>query len=174
MTVFEPDKKIERFLTTLWKVGKGGEDLLLVVLLLAMIGLAGLLILLRNVFDSGLIWGDELLRILVMWLCLVGAIAASRDDNHINIDLLSRLLPPGGQLLVRIITDLFTVVVCALLAWYSWRFVRMEIEFGARILSGYPAWLAQVILPVGFGLIAYRYLWHLIRRTLQLAGRRSS
>lgn len=167
-------EQISRFLATLWKTGKAAEDLLLVLLLLLMIGMAGLLITLRNLFDSGLIFGDELLRVLVLWLCLVGAIAASRDDNHINIDLLSRWLPPSVQQLLRIFTDLFTLVVCGVLAWYSWRFVRMEIDFGSHIFNGYPAWLAQIILPVGFALIAYRYLWHLVRRTLCLLRRCTS
>ncbi|MDF1579583.1 MAG: TRAP transporter small permease [Desulfuromonadales bacterium] len=167
-------KSAARVLTILWKIGKGGEDLLLVVLLLVMIGLAGLLILLRNVFDSGLIWGDELLRILILWLCLVGAVAASRDDNHINIDLLSRFLPPSVQLMMRMFTDMFTAVVCLVLAWYSWSFVRMEIEFGSQVLIDYPSWLAQIILPAGFGLIAYRYLWHFIRRASCLLGKRGA
>lgn len=167
-------KRTTRVLTVLWRIGKGGEDLLLVVLLLVMIGLAGLLILLRNVFDSGLIWGDELLRILILWICLVGAVAASRDDNHINIDLLSRFLPPPVQLMMRMFTDIFTIVVCLVLSWYSWSFVRMEIEFGSQVLIDYPSWLAQIILPVGFGLIAYRYLWHFIRRVLCLLGQRGT
>ena len=68
------------------------EDGLLVLLLAAMIGLAGTQILLRNVLDTGLGWGDPLLRVTVMWIGLLGAMAASRDDNHITIDLVSRIL----------------------------------------------------------------------------------
>ena len=48
------------------------EDGILVVLLSVMILLAAAQILLRNVFDIGLFWGDQTLRILVLWVSLMG------------------------------------------------------------------------------------------------------
>ena len=69
------------------------EDGLLVSLLVLMVLLATGQILLRNLFDAGLSWGDPSLRLMVLWLALLGAMAATRDDNHIRIDLLSRYLP---------------------------------------------------------------------------------
>lgn len=159
-------------LSRLWCWGKRLEDIFLALLLLVMIVLAVLLIVMRNVFDSGLVWGDELLRILVLWLCLVGAMAASRDDNHLSIDVVSRFLPPHIQVMTRIATNLFTAVVCAVIAWYSFKFVRIEAEFGSKVLGHWPSWVAQGILPLGFGLIAYRYLLHTTRKTIQLCRRR--
>ena len=153
-----------RPLGRLWRWGKRAEDLLLAALLLAMVVLAVLLIVLRNAFDSGIVWGDELLRILVLWLCLVGSIAASRDDNHLAIDVVSRFLPAPFQSLARALTHFFTAAICATIAWYAWKFVRIEAEFGARVLGQWPSWAVQSILPVGFALIAYRYLMHGLRR----------
>jgi TRAP-type C4-dicarboxylate transport system permease small subunit len=48
------------------------EDALLVVLLSTMIVLAGTQIILRNFLDSGFVWIDPLLRVLVLWLGLLG------------------------------------------------------------------------------------------------------
>ena len=67
------------------------EDALLVLLLSAMIALASTQILLRNLFDSGFVWIDPLLRVLVLWLGLIGATVATRNNRHIRIDLLSKL-----------------------------------------------------------------------------------
>lgn len=158
-------------LSRLWCLGMKLEDIFLALLLLAMIVLAVLLIVLRNLFDSGLVWGDELLRILVLWLCMVGSMAASRDDNHLSIDVVSRFLPPHMQLGVRIITNLFTALVCGVIAWYSWSFVRVEAEFGSQVLGHWPSWTAQAILPLGFGLISLRYLSHTVRKSRQLLQR---
>lgn len=133
------------------------EDSVLIALLLSMIVLSVLQILLRNVFETGLFWADGLLRIEVLWLALVGAIVASREDRHITIDLFTRYVPPRLRLALRVLTDLFTDVVCSLLAWYAWRFVRVEQEFGSILLGQYPSWIFQSIIPVGFGVIAYRY-----------------
>ena len=65
------------------------EDALLVLLLSAMIVLAATQIMLRNFFDSGFVWIDPLLRVLVLWLGLIGATVATRNNRHIRIDLLS-------------------------------------------------------------------------------------
>jgi len=139
------------------------EDGFLVGLLGAMILLAATAIVQRNIFDAGFIWADELLRLMVLWVALLGAVSASREDHHIRIDLLTRYLPFAWRRYTRMFTDLFTVAVCGLVAWYAFQFVQLEYEFGSEVLDGYPAWIVQMILPVGFGLIALRYLVLLVR-----------
>lgn len=102
------------------------EDGILVSLLTVMIGLAGTQILLRNLWDTSIGWGDPLLRVTVMWVGLLGAMAASRDDNHITIDLVSRFLEGRAEAATRIITGLVGAVVCTALAWHGMRFVLFE------------------------------------------------
>jgi hypothetical protein len=84
------------------------EDLLLTLLLSAMIAIAAAQILLRNLFDWNFSWGDPLTRILVLWVGLLGALAASRSNRHISIDLLSPLLRGRVRALVQAGTALFT------------------------------------------------------------------
>lgn len=134
------------------------EDALLVLLLAAMVVLAGGQILLRNVLDAGLVWADPLLRVLVLWVGMAGAMAAARADRHITVDVLSRLLPERARRGARALTDLATAVVCALLAWHAARFVAAELEGGAVVFAGVPAWTCQLILPLGFAVMALRYL----------------
>jgi TRAP-type C4-dicarboxylate transport system permease small subunit len=150
------------------------EDALLVLLLAGMIVLATGQILLRNLFESGFIWGDELLRIMLLWLTLFGAMAASRDDKHINVDIFSRFLPQHVAPWVRSLLDLFTVVVCWTIAWYSLRFVRTEAEFGSQLLGELPSWWFQAVIPIGFALIGLRYLIFLLGRCKSLPLTRSN
>jgi len=128
-----------------------------VLILTAMIGLATTQIVLRNLFDVGFIWGDEMLRMLVLWLAVGGAVAASRSDKHIRIDLLNRYLPERAVRGVKVVLHLFTAAVSGVMAWYSLAFVRMSWEFGDVLLGSVPAWIPQAVLPVGFALIAWRY-----------------
>ncbi|MGD8591878.1 MAG: TRAP transporter small permease subunit, partial [Gammaproteobacteria bacterium] len=86
----------------------GFEDSLLAMLLIAMILLAGTQILLRNVFETSLVWADPLLRITVLWAALLGALAASRDNKHITIDVLTRVMNEKARQATRIFTSLFT------------------------------------------------------------------
>ncbi len=146
------------------------EDGLLVFTLTAMILLAGLQIVLRNGWDSGLTWGDPLLRILVLWVGLLGAMAATRANNQITIDLLSRLLSERLNRIKSVVVDLFAAVVCGLLAYHSARFVMMEYEDGMMAFAAVPAWLCELILPLGFGLMALRYLLFCIGHLLGRDG----
>ena len=134
------------------------ENSLLVVLFIALLGLSGGQIILRNVFSSGLFWSDELVRLLVLWLAVVGALAATRDRRHIAIDLIARALPALPQRIVRSIVGVFAGVVSATFAWQAWRFVMDSRDFGDTVLGGWPAWYFQLILPLGFALIAWRFL----------------
>ncbi|MEE9523493.1 MAG: hypothetical protein V3V59_01950, partial [Thermodesulfovibrionales bacterium] len=51
---------------------------------------------------------------------------------------------------------------CSVVAWHSLTFVQMEKEVASVILSGFPAWVFQSIIPLCFGLIAWRYLMYFI------------
>ena len=144
-------------LARLERAGRLAEDALLVALLTGLILLAAGQILLRNVFDIGFIWGDEALRMLVLWLAVAGAVAASRDDRHINIAVLDRFLPGRLGAAKDLFVHLFTAAICGVVAWYGLGFVRTSHEFGDLLLGQVPAWIPQLVLPVGFGLISYRY-----------------
>jgi TRAP-type C4-dicarboxylate transport system permease small subunit len=133
------------------------EEGLLVLMLSAMILLAAWQILLRNLFDSGLFWADPALRMMVLWLALLGAIAATQDDRHIRIDLFSRFLSARGKAWTQLITDLFSGVVCGLIAWHGGRLVYFEWQDGTKLFGALPAWLGESIIPLGFGIMALRF-----------------
>lgn len=145
------------------RLGRWLENLLLGLVLFAMIALAAAQVLLRGTFGSSLAWADEALRLLVLWSAMLGAIAATRDNVHLRIDLLSRFLPAVWRRITAVIVDVFAAGVSGILAWYSWRFVAESREFGDQILGDWPAWPFQAVLPVAFALIAYRYLLGLPR-----------
>lgn len=151
------------FFESLGRYGKLAEDILLVTTFLALVVFAGLQIVLRNIFDSGLSWIDPVLRILVLWVGMLGAVAASREDRHINIDVLSRFIPPALLPWSKRIVALASAAVCALLAWHTFRFVRDEYAWSDVEVAGVPVWLWQSILPLGFALMAWRFALLVIR-----------
>ena len=150
------------------KVGRTAEDAVLVIILTGMILLAAGQIVARNFFSFGFIWSDELLRMLVLWIAVAGAVAASRTDKHINIAILDRFLSPRLNDGVKIIIDLFSAGVCAVVTLYSINIVLTSNEFDDGLLGGVPAWLLQLVLPVGFGLISWRYTLFSLKRLAAL------
>ena len=137
--------------------GRATEDALLVGMLAVMVLLAGVQILARNFLGEGLVWSDQLLRILVLWVGVLGALAASRDNNHIVIDLVPKLLPARAKRGIEILIFAFTSAVSALVAWHAARFVIAEYGYSQPLLGPVPGWVFQTIIPLGFGLIAWRY-----------------
>ena len=155
--------------STLERAGTIIEDGLLSVLLLSMIGLAVGQIVGRNVFNTTFVLGDELLRLMVLWLTLAGALAASRADRHIAIAVLDRFLDGRVLDFTRAFLHLFTAAICALLCWYSLAFVLGSREYGDQLLGDLPAWVLQAPLPLGFGLMAWRHLLNAVLHALGLA-----
>lgn len=166
-----PVGRYEGFLARADRLGRAVETTALASVLCAMILLGAAQILLRNLLGTGFPWADETLRLLVLWVAMLGAVAASRENRHIRIDVITRFLPRHPQLVIGIFLDLLTAVISAMIAWYSWLFVREAYEFGDEVLNGLPAWPFQAILPVAFALVAYRYLvWSLRRLQALLRG----
>lgn len=140
-----------------------------VVVSFAALLLLGLLqIILRNVFASGLLGTDELLRHLVLWIGFLGASLATREQRHLRIDILARVLPTRYQPWLDCVTHLLALAGCVLLAQAAWAFVREEWSAGTMLATGIAAWIAQSIIPLGFCLMACRFAIHVINACAQL------
>jgi len=142
------------------RVIRAVEDVILALVLSVMIGLAATQIVLRNVFDAGLMWADPMLRVMVLWVGLLGAIVATRMDKQITVDVLSRLLPSRWTAAARVVTDLFTAGVSLILAWHAGRLVIDERLVGTVAFANVPMWVCESILPVAFLVIGVEYLVH--------------
>ncbi len=145
-------------LQRLEKTGTAIETVFLVSLLTTMMLVAVGQIVLREVFGTGMTWADELIRLIVLWLAMVGSVAACRENRHIRIDALSHILPDALVGWVRVLVDLFAAVVCVLVAFHAWRYLQIEIEYEDTVLIDTPAWIAHGVIPVAFALIAYRFV----------------
>ena len=83
---------------------------------------------------------------------------ASRDDSHIRIDLLGRMVKPEHRHWLLRLTRLFTCFVLVLFTWGSGQFVYYEYVDNAIAFGDVPAWLCEIIMPIGGGVMALRYL----------------
>ncbi len=133
------------------------EDALLALLLTAMIGVAATQVLLRNFFDTGLYWGDSAVRVMVLWVAMLGAMVASRSDEHIRIDLAGRYLPEAMKVHVARIVNFSVFALLCAFAWHSAEFVRYEYEDQTVAFAEIPAWMCEIIMPIGAAVMALRY-----------------
>ncbi len=94
-----------------------GEAAIAVIVLLALIGVAALQSLLRNMADaevdwansalSSMAWADPFMEKATLWLAMLGASLATHYDKHIAIDVLSRIAKPKARAAMRGVVSLF-------------------------------------------------------------------
>ena len=125
------------------------------LLVLAMVLLAGAQIVLRNAFDTGIAWVDPVLRAMVLWAAMLGALAAARDDKHIGIDFVTHFVHGRARRAMRSVTLLFAAGISALMAWHGYGLVQLDYGSGVEV-GGIPGWIVEAVIPVGFGLLALR------------------
>ena len=150
--------KFRQFLARLDSAGTALETVMLVSMLSAMMLVAVGQIVMREAFGTGFGWADELVRLMVLWLALIGSIAACRENRHIRIDALSHVLPDSAVNVLRVIVDIFAAVVCGVIAIQAWRYLQIEIEYEDTVLVDTPAWIAHSIMPIAFALMSYRFV----------------
>jgi TRAP-type C4-dicarboxylate transport system permease small subunit len=145
------------------------EEILLCFLLILMVLLGFIQILFRNVISVGLYWIDPLLRHSVLWVALLGASAATREDRHISIDLLSGRLGPRIRYWVQTVIHLFAAIVCFLLIMPAVQFVQDEYQVGKVLALGIPVWVSQSIIPVMLVVLSLRFLgkaWAFLKKAI--------
>ena len=134
------------------------EDWFLIINLAIMVVLAVAQIFFRNVFGEGVVWIDPLLRVLVLWVAIAGAVVATRTDNHIRIDFFTRYVSLKYIKHLQRSVYAFCIFVCGFIAYHAVRFVQMDYEFNTIAFANIPAWITELIIPIGFFMIAFRYL----------------
>lgn len=127
-------------------------------LLLAMVVLSGLQILLRNAWESGLLWIDPLLRHFVLLLAFLGALTATGQKRHLQINLLGRLLSGGWSRVVGTFVALAGALVCLELARASLALMAEEIPTGEIAFLSVPTWSVIAVFPVSFLGMAFRLM----------------
>jgi TRAP-type C4-dicarboxylate transport system permease small subunit len=137
--------------------GTAAENGSLVLLLSAMMLLAVGQIVLRIFFNMGFVWADELIKLMVLWIALIASVAAARNSKHLRIDVLSHFVPEKYARIPKIIVEAFAAFMCGLLAWQSYRYVSLTVEFEDTVLVDLPAWIAYSVLPLAFALMSYRF-----------------
>ncbi len=133
-------------------------DTILCLILVALILLACTQIGLRTFFSGGLLWADPLLRYLVLWCGMLGAVVATREKKHIAIDVVGYLAPEQLKPWLSLILNLFSTLVAAILTWAAVIFVSNERLFGGSPLLTIPTWIWYLIFPIAFTLITVHFL----------------
>jgi len=96
-------------------------EALLVLMLSAMVVMVFGNVVLRYGFNSGLDFSEELSRFFFIWITFLGAIIAMRQNAHLGLDTLIRVLPRTGKKFCFGLSNLLMLGCCALMLYGTWR-----------------------------------------------------
>lgn len=135
------------------------EEYLTAALLAAMTLLTFAQVVLRYMFDSGLIWALEATTYLFGWLVLIGISAGVRTNSHIAVDFVSGRLRAGAQKTVALVAVSLSLLYAALMCYGSWTLIEQLRVFGSLAHDiPLPRWILLSSLPLGFTLLGLRIL----------------
>ncbi len=136
----------------------GRFDEAMASLALALMMLIPLLeMLLRPLLGRGVANAPVLVQHLGLVLAMFGALAAERHGHLTTLG--SGLGSLGGarlQAAFALFARASAALICALLAWASWRFVQSEMSASQVLAYGVPVWWVQATMPACFLLLALR------------------
>ncbi len=127
-------------------------------------------VILRNLFSTGIPGTDELLRHMVFWTGLAGASLLTKDGRHIKIDALAKALPERLEGLRVLIINLLSAGISIILFRTSLTFLGIEREFGESatlFIFHIPIWILQIVIPLTFLMMSFRFLLKVLERTLE-------
>lgn len=115
-------------------------------------------IIMRNFFASGIIWGDSFVRTMVLFVTMIGSMAATRDNSHIRIDIAKHFLKNAYFRPIERLVNLVVAAICLLMSWYCLQFTLAEYDLGTVVFLALPGWVVQMVLPFSFFIMATRFL----------------
>ena len=134
------------------------EELLLVCLVFGMVVLGAAQILFRNVISIGLVWIDPLQSHLVLWVALLGASIATRENRHIVIEILPERLSPAVRRRIKGGLQIFSALVCLFLVYPAVQFILNDYRPRKFLALGIPLWVSQTVMPVMWLVLGIRFM----------------
>jgi TRAP-type C4-dicarboxylate transport system permease small subunit len=140
-------------------------ELLLVLMLSLMVIMVFGNVVLRYGFNSGLISSEELSRFLFIWITFLGAIVAMRENAHLGLDTMIRLLPSLGKKFCFALSNVLMLGCCALMFYGTLKQHQINATTFSAVLEVPMSWVYGVgyIASVAMGLIIAGNLLRLAR-----------
>ena len=154
---------------------KWGEDTLAIVIFSAMTLLPFLESISRVLNINSIPASQILVQHFTLWIGLLGAVLAARQNKLLALTRDPLFQREKEIHFGRWLAKVTTFLVLVSLTWGSWELVKVEMQYPIDIAPNIPRWFAQIIMPLGFGLMAIQvylnsYEKQLHRITLIIIG----
>jgi TRAP-type transport system small permease protein len=143
----------------------GLTDVVLAVLLAGMGVMVLTNVALRYGFNSGIAISEEVSRFFFVWMTFIGAIVATHEGTHLNVDTFVNMMPPVGRKICEVISIGLMLWCNVLLLKGSWIQSIINLDNHAPI-TGAPLavmYATGVVSSVAISIFLLRDLWRVFR-----------
>jgi TRAP-type C4-dicarboxylate transport system permease small subunit len=119
----------------------------------------------RYVFQTSLVWVEEIARISFVWMIYFAVAGAARENRHVRVGIIDMFLSPRALRIVNFVADAVVLAFSLTVVWLGIELVRSSIRFGDRSpVTEIPMSVIYAVIPFCFALIAYRVATSLLRK----------
>ncbi|HPI90231.1 MAG TPA: TRAP transporter large permease subunit [Spirochaetota bacterium] len=121
----------------------------------------------RAVFKTGVPSSTEYIQHLVLWITFVGGMITSREERHLALSIGIDSLKGKTKDIVRFITAFIACSVIISIAWSSLSMVFVGFD-ESRNIGIFPIRFIAMIMPIGYAIIAARFVIPLKQKQLRI------
>lgn len=114
-------------------------------LLLAITALVLYVVAMRYLFAQSPIWGEDVPRILFIWMTYLGVAVATKRGQNLRVTFILEKLPARPRLVLELAMHVVVIAMIAAIAWASWPVLQLNL--GMRMLS--TGW-SQIVSYIPF------------------------
>ncbi len=140
-------------------------EFVLVVMLTLMVIMVFGNVVLRYGFNSGIMSSEEVSRYLFIWITFLGAIIAMRQNAHLGLDTIVRLLPSAGKKFCFTLSNLLMLGCCVLMFYGTYKQHGINATTRSPVVEIPMSWVYGVgyLTSVAMGLMIATKLVRLAR-----------
>jgi TRAP-type C4-dicarboxylate transport system permease small subunit len=125
--------------------------------------LALVCVIFRYFFNNSIMWGEEAIRLMFIWMFMFSAGECFRSGKHITLDIFLELWPPYAKKICKIIIDISLIVFLTFVIYLGIKSCLNNVGQRTTVL-GISFGIAYMAIPLGAVLMIFFIVHNLIAR----------
>ncbi len=96
---------------------------------------------------------------LTLWIAFVGAMIASQNNKLLSLTSKPLFMRDRSYNIGKFTARTLSVIIVFSLMIASLEFIKWEYLYPVNVVPGVPRWVSQIIMPIGFAIIAFQLLY---------------
>lgn len=135
------------------------EEVVMIIMLVAMVLIMGIQVTARYVFSSSLSWSEEITRYLFICSGFLSASFCIKKGASVKIDQLLKAVPGKGFHVLKLVSYSVQIVFFSYLIPFAWEYVKSGIASGqVSPACGIPMYMIQMSTVISFVLCVIRLI----------------